>query len=621
MKRSLAALLSATALALAEPSSADEGPSFPVSRIELEYASPHPDAPPLDRLSRLGVELGEVPGGYAAPGPDRPGVRRTLAELSTGTIFFFHPNAVGQLTSAVVAALNRRGLAGVYVAPSPTDIDLAQERDLRPAGQTALRLVVYTARVRELRTLASGDRIRPERRINHPDHVRLRRQSPLQPSGTGRGTDLLRRDWLEDYLFRLNRHPGRRVDAAVSASPDGEGADLDLLVNEIKPWYLYAQTANTGTKQTNKWRTRFGFTHYQLTDRDDILSVDYVNSGIDNAHALLGSYEAPWRDSQRLRLRGSLAWNKFEASDVGLANPDFSGEEWRAGGRAIWNIFQHRAFFLDLVGGLGWQYVKTENKSAAGATGEVHFALPSVGLRLERVTDTSSLLAAATLEGNWSSISGDDEDELSQLGRLDPDTSWLVTRWDAQASTYLEPILLRRWWKDPSTPWSSTLAHELWLASRGQYAFDYRLIPQQQMVAGGLLSVRGYPESLAVGDSVVIGRAEYRFHLPRALPPRQPLRIPWVGEFRAAPQQVYARPDWDLVFRAFVDAASVRSNNRVGFEDNYDLLSAGLGVELQIKRNIRLRMDVGQALKGVDTTDHSVDAGDRRYHFLFTVMY
>ena len=44
-------------------------------------------------------------------------------------------------------------------------------------------------------------------------------------------------------------------------------------------------------------------------------------------------------------------------------------------------------------------------------------------------------------------------------------------------------------------------------------------------------------------------------------------------------------------------------------------------VELQIKRNIRLRMDVGQALKGVDTTDHSVDAGDRRYHFLFTVMY
>ena len=103
--------------------------------------------------------------------------------------------------------------------------------------------------------------------------------------------------------------------------------------------------------------------------------------------------------------------------------------------------------------------------------------------------------------------------------------------------------------------------------------------------------------------------------------PRQPLRIPWVGEFRAAPQQVYARPDWDLVFRAFVDAAGVRSNNRVGFEDNYNLLSAGLGVELQIKRNIRLRMDVGQALKGVDTTDHSVDAGDRRYHLLFTLMY
>ena len=60
-----------------------------------------------------------------------------------------------------------------------------------------------------------------------------------------------------------------------------------------------------------------------------------------------------------------------------------------------------------------------------------------------------------------------------------------------------------------------------------------RLLPQYSRVAGGLLSVRGYPQSVAVGDTVHLWSAEYRFHIPRSLPvDTEPLKLPGIGDFR-----------------------------------------------------------------------------------------
>ena len=93
--------------------------------------------------------------------------------------------------------------------------------------------------------------------------------------------------------------------------------------------------------------------------------------------------------------------------------------------------------------------------------------------------------------------------------------------YDFGVSYYLEPLLFPRSFRDPSSTWSSRLSHELALGARGQYAFDYRLIPQSSQVIGGLNTVRGFPQGQAVGDSVFTGSAEYRFHIPRSLPIRR----------------------------------------------------------------------------------------------------
>ena len=44
---------------------------------------------------------------------------------------------------------------------------------------------------------------------------------------------------------------------------------------------------------------------------------------------------------------------------------------------------------------------------------------------------------------------------------------------------------------------------------------------------------------------------------------RRPLRLPGIGDFRVTPQQVYGRPDWDLMFRTFLDVGrAIRSRLR-----------------------------------------------------------
>ena len=79
--------------------------------------------------------------------------------------------------------------------------------------------------------------------------------------------------------------------------------------------------------------------------------------------------------------------------------------------------------------------------------------------------------------------------------------------------------LARRGWGDPALAVALDARARAALSTRGQIRFDDRLVPQFQQVAGGMFTVRGYEQSIVAGDSVVIGSAEYRFHLPRMLDP------------------------------------------------------------------------------------------------------
>jgi len=665
----LVALVGGTSAAEGEPPSADaadfapisaesEGPVYPISRFAVSYAVDHPDQPPLSRILPLRVELGRLESGYTAPHPELPTETLEIGGADdAGAVRHFHATAIGSITQQLLRALHQRYLLGVYVAPHEGDLDLRDERDLRPPDNTELRLVIEASRVHQVRTIAIGDRVKSSWVIDNAIHRPIRERSPIQPAGaaTGDTTDLVRKDFLEDYLFQLNRHPGRRVEAALSAAPEGQGAALDYRVAEAKPWFAYFRSSNTGSGLVPRWQQRFGFVHNQVTDRDDILRIEYLNAGGDDLNSLYLTYEAPWFSRQRPswyrsnpdrpawlawlnpdklpwfgsdRLRWQLlgSWYRFRSAEL-LDRSRVDGDEWAAGGRLRYSLFQHRALFVDFFAGYRIRGVSTENNAVPTGGGRATLHIPGAGFELERINEYSYLRGIARWDANVAAI---DEGQLSRLGAGDLDDKWHALHWDFGFTTYLEPLLNRKAWQNPSTAWSSTLAHELALGLRGQYGFDYRMIPQAAQVIGGLYTVRGYPGSVATGDSVFLGSVEYRFHLPHSLPVRRkPSRVPLLGDFRITPQQAYGRPDWDLVIRAFVDAGYAIRNKRrwdatlgVRLEAPNTLLGAGLGAELRLRHNLSLRMDWGRALKSTrSVVNDPVKAGNNEFHFLFSVLY
>ena len=594
---------------------------YHVTEIVLAYAEFHPQHPALSQFSNLEVELARGPISLTAPSPGESLVPLRLSHVGDIRL---SATAIREINGKIVEAFNALGFSGVLVEPDPAQIDPRTNRDLRPAGETSLRLVIWTGRVMGLRSFASGERIPQDARIDNPAHARIKEQSPLQPVGAGPGTDLMLLTDLEDYLARLNRHPGRRVDASLSPADVPGGVNVDYLITENKPWATYYRVSNTGTRNTGHSRQRFGYSHTQLTGRDDILQLDFITSSFDSEFAAyFGSYEAPlWGfEDQKARWQLSGGWSRFNASDLGLARADFNGTRYGGGLKAIGNLYQRGKLFIDVFTGARWENVQTENVLAR-ISGRDNFFLPEIGAKLERRTQTSNLFGVISVDGNISSIAGTDADDLSAaggLGRFDPAEDWTTLKWDAYASAYLEPLFNRKAWEDFSTPESSTLAHEVAARFFGQWAFDNRLVPQYQKAVGGLHTVRGYPMASTAGDTVMIGNLEYRLHIPRLFRPRPPEELPVLGRFRVFPQQPGGRADWDLIFKVFADAATVTVSDKKRFEDNDTLLGVGFGFEMQVRRGIQARWDMGWALDEGNTMD--VETGDINFHFSITTLY
>jgi len=284
----------------------------------------------------------------------------------------------------------------------------------------------------------------------------------------------------------------------------------------------------------------------------------------------------------------------------------------------VGNFYQDRDLFIDAVGGVRWEHVETDN-DFINDNGNEDFFIPYVGLRLERVRQSEQTFAGLTAEFNVPGIAGtNDGVELDRLGRTESDNDWITLFYDASHSFYLEPVFSKKYEDE------MTLAHELALSVRGQWSFGSRLVPNQQGVIGGLYTVRGYPESIAAGDSIIVGTLEYRYHVPKGMmvseKPGQLAGTP----FRWQPQYQFGYVDWDLILKAFIDVGRTHVNDRFSFESNETLVGAGVGLELALTRRLNGRVDFGFPLRDFDDpggNDNDVDVGDWAIHWVVTVIF
>lgn len=602
---------------IVEPRATD-GDRRLISEFLIDFLRENPDLPEARSVLEATLTLTSTPTGFVAPREDAPTVTLKLSEIAEHEAPYFYDSALATIAPAIVSQLQRLGLIGIYAEPDPAQIRVVAGEivDNRRPGDTTLRYLITTGIVTEVRTVAQGDRIPETEAVNNPIHRRIIERSPIRPASeaTERSTDLLIGKRIDDHVFFLNRHPGRRVDVAVAATGEEPGAvSLDYLVTENRPWLVFAQVSNTGTSETSDWRQRFGFIHNQLTNSDDIFSVEYLTANFEDVHAVITSYERPLFDP---RLRGRIygSYYEYTASDVGQARADFAGKGWSIGAEVIGNVAQFSDFFLDAFAGLRYDWIRVENDLADITDREV-FVLGYLGLRAEQNRDASQTAVSAQLEY---SLNGVDGDSVNELGRLDADDRWLTLQASANHSFYLEPLF------DRTLAEGTSLAHEIALQVRGQYAFDNRLVPNYQQVAGGLYTVRGYPEAVVAGDSIILATAEYRWHIPRGLSPN-----PAAGEFfgtpfRFVPQFQYGPTDWDFIIRTFVDVGRVWQSDRIsGLEKDQTLVGAGIGAELAISRNLNARVDLGWALEEIRDASgrKEVDRGDFEVHLVVTVVF
>jgi hemolysin activation/secretion protein len=610
-----------------EPTSQPAPDTLTVTGITLRYKTEGAQTlPDLELARNRSVFLIRSGESYLGADATTPGsIQVPISEIGKPPYTSLDAGAVRAICQSVTSYVNDAGIYAVFTEPDPQQVtydpDAKTVRYNQPE-QTTLPLQVLVARVTKVRTIGAGQRVPMDRRIDNPMHQRIVRGSPIQPTGVGAtDTDRIRVNQLDEYALSLNRFPGRRVDAAITAGEEEGDVWLDYVVTETKPWYVILQISNTGTDATNEWRERFAGILYQLFDRDDILAIDYNTAGFSDSHTLNLAYEGNLLDSNRLRWRVNGIYNQFTASDLALGGggiTDLDGSEAGVDLELVPTLAQWRETFLDgFVGGRVHNY-RTDPDDDTVGDGEATYYGVFGGLRLTRLSDQSSTEAELRLGYEWSNA---DEVDIEQLGQLGADDSWLLLQGHINQSFYLDPFLFPDRFR-PDNDEVASLVNELFFSARFQCSFGATLIPQRTEILGGFYTVRGYDESVVSGDDAVYGTIEYRHHFARSLTPAgmgaaaTPLSQMFGPEFRDRPdRRKFGTTDWDLIFRAFVDAGWTGSNAIDG--SNNTLVGTGIGIELLLKQNVGLRVDYGFALRDAG----EVDAGDSRCHIVATFSY
>lgn len=574
--------------------------------FEMQPAN-HPRMTDVDTLIQTEVTLYKTDTADGASYSGNPALGGTKVTLSLSAL----SKTSGSLTdsarvaiqNALIAKVNAAGIGGVACLIDPAT---------SAQGINKVKLVV--AQVGSVRTVGSGVRADEGAQVvDDNKHGMIKKGSPIQPG------DLLEKEVLEDYLYSLSRFPGRSVSAAITTEPSSAQVVLDYYVQEKNVFDVYFSVSNTGTEETNLWQERIGILATQLSNNDDILTIEYQTSSFDDTYSVNGYYDARVGKLEDLRWRFTGLWSQYNSSNVGLASEDFNGSSWSVQGDLIWTFFQKGNFFLDLDAAARAWNSRTQGVTGGALfqDGSANFFTGSGTVDALAVGDTWALQGSV---GAMYTSTGATQQELDDLGRANTSTNWTTINASLYGSFYLDPYLDASW---GTTALNKTLVHEIFGSIRGQYAFDYRLTPLSQFTMGGLYTVRGYEMSIDAGDNAFVGTVEYRLHLPRMFNAKAPSgeNGPWMNRpFRWAPDSgTGAGPDWDLVLSGFFDGGSVSNNDAFAFETNTPMCSAGVGLDLTILENIAIGVDWGWALTTIE--ELGVNSGSTQFWFSASIVY
>ena len=402
-----------------------------------------------------------------------------------------------------------------------------------------IQVVVLVAKLGVLRV--EGERWFPE--------SLLKREIRLKPGQEITGETLLQDvDWL-------NQNPFRQVDLVYERGRDPGETDVILRVADERPERIYAGYDDSGNQETGLGRLFAGFNVGNLWDADNEFNYQYTRStDAERLQADSASYvlPLPWRHS--LTVFGS--WARAESAADRFF--DLVGTSWQVGLRYAIPLPVVAGYTESLT--LGADYKWTNNNLGFGGT---------------QVFSSPADIAQAVV--SYSGVMGDSEGTTrgsvtafyspGGIGGENSDAAFDVQRAGAKADYGYVLASVSRLQRLPQ-------GFTAVLSGLGQWSAA-RLLATEQFGLGGEDSVRGYDDRLLNGDDGISGQLE--------------LRTPSRHFLGRVPDQTQAL--------AFVDGGRDWQNDARPNETEGTLLSAGLGVRLQVGTHGTFKADYGWQLE------------------------
>jgi len=494
-----------------------------------------------------------------------PGLAR---QVSTRTIQGF--------TQYIVSIYGRKNYAGIYVyVPAEAIIDGVDLRD------DVLLIKVLEALVTQV-TVNPYDVEQNRVEKGYLSASTVRKWSPVKSGQVGNQKE------LDDFVNLLNLNPDRYVSAVVTQGAEPNTLAVTYDIYELNPWHYFIQVDNSGTKD-RQWAPRVGVMNTNLTGIDDRFTALYQapwERGMEENYSLFGSYDLPVA-GPKLRLTAYGGHSEYDiAPEAGIFN--FLGRGTLYGGILRYNVLQTKGWFFDITSSFGQERSKVTPTLFPTAGSDIRMDMLGAGTELHRSDDMSS----TSLRFNWvHNIGGSKQSTFwnsatSTGARTNSEREFSIYTTSAAHSRYVDPNKVQR------------LSGNLrWITS------EERLAPAKMTSFGGMYSVRGYHEYEIVADGGVLGSAQYEFDMVRYDRSKQ------AGE--PVPAEAQGNPTWlkKVAPLGFVDYGYARIKRPVpGEKPEQTLISAGVGVIVELGENFSGAVHCGWPLKSTATTD----SGDAR---------
>jgi len=388
----------------------------------------------------------------------------------------------------------------------------------------------------------------------HFDAENVRRSLPTVKEGETPNSREIARN-----LQLLGEHPVKQTNVLLrSGAKEGE-VDVNIKVDDDKPWRGFLTLDNTGTGETGYYRAGIGLQHTNLFNRDHTLTAQYITSPTNPSKVSIYGvgYRIPFYD-----LNSSLDLIAgYSNVDSGTVQGLFSVSGAGTVGIARWNYLLPRWGELEQKLAFGIDYREFQNDVLFSGQNLV----PDIALHPISLTYSGLRRYAAAELSFFGSAShnipgGNDGDQRDfTLTRPGADASYHVFR---GGFNYVRQF---------QNEW------QMRLGANGQYTDDL-LVPGEQYGIGGPDSVRGYLLREVANDRGYSGQAE--------------LYTPDVARHLKASDELRVR------FLAFYDYGSVRRNDAFPGEVSHSVLaSTGVGLRLSYAKSVSLRLDIANILK------------------------